>query len=53
MLRELCGLQKQELNNQPDSGASNKDNDGAGCGDEDVALRRRIGPILLEILMWR
>jgi hypothetical protein len=53
VLRELHGLQKQELNNQPDSGAGDVVDGSAGCGDEDVALGRRIGPILLEIWIWR
>jgi hypothetical protein len=53
VLRELRGLQKQELNNQPDSGAGDVVNGSAGCGNEDVALGRRIGPILLEIWIWR
>jgi hypothetical protein len=53
VLRELCGLQKQELNNQPDSGAGDVGNDGAGCGDEDVALGSGIGRIVWEIWMWR
>ena len=53
VLRELLGLQKQELNNQPDLGAGDVGNGSAGCGEEDVALGRRIGPILYEIWIWR
>ena len=52
VLRELSGLQKQELNNQPVSEASNVGEDGAGCGEESVALVSRIGPIVWEIWIW-
>jgi hypothetical protein len=41
------------LPNQPVLEASDIGHGGAGYGKEDVAVRRRIGPILLEILMWR
>jgi hypothetical protein len=53
VLRELRGLQKHELNNQPESGAGDVVDGSAGCGDEDVALGSGIGPILLEIWIWR
>ena len=46
VLRELLGLRKQELNNQPDFGAGDVGNGSAGYGEEDVALGRRIRPIL-------
>jgi hypothetical protein len=53
VLRELRGLQKQELNNQPDSKAGDVVDGSAGCGNEDVALGSGMGPILLEMWIWR
>jgi hypothetical protein len=41
------------FNNQPVFDASVIGDDGAGCGEESVALRSRIGPTVWEIWIWR
>jgi hypothetical protein len=41
------------FNNQPVFETSDVGDDGAGCGEESVALRSRIGPTVWEIWIWR